>query len=140
MVRLMVVLALMLGCTAHAQQRRDGDWFAKLGDAQLAFVAGFLQGAETGAMAGTWSSCPMDANVAPCFAERNAKVREGYLKYVQYVDPPQMHKGVLAFYADYRNTRIEIPYAILHTGKAIAGVPAAELEKGVEMARQLAAR
>lgn len=137
-----VTLALFTAAAQAQAQTKDGAWFAQFSSlTQLAFVAGFIEGAHTGGTAAVLYACPQEGKAfLACVESGSGVLHDKYSKYLSGVPADQIHKGVLAFYADYRNQKLQVAYAIIHSGKAIAGVPAADLEKSLEFARQAASR
>lgn len=138
--KMRLVLLCLLAPSLSFGQSRDGAWFGKLDDInQLAFIAGFAEGVSVGASSGVFSSCKDLPNWIACVEARTKAESGDYSKYIVKIAPGDLHRGVKHFYSDYRNVKVNVAYAILHSGKSISGVPASELEATLEAVRRTSA-
>jgi hypothetical protein len=137
MLRAAVALCCLVAGSASAQEFDGTYWHGMTEQNRLGYVIGFTEGLEFLSLAGPVVIClPGPAEKLEGCVRNNVKALEGEIGRFRGVTFGQLKDGLDTFYSDYRNRRIKIRGAINHVTRAIAGEPAADLERSVEMMRK----
>lgn len=127
---------------SHAQGKNfDGELWAGLDKiSKYSWINGYHQGLSTASTAAPVLFCNTAKSVQDCYAEASEKVDRVIMGSLRGTSIDQLSDGIDTFYADYRNRRIQIQYAVGHVSRSIKGASAAALEKEAEALRREAGR
>lgn len=136
-----LILILLTGVSASAEDRRDGNWWRDRADvSKLAYVAGFFDGMNLGGKFSYWGIKDGDGKLDTDSAAKAARsFRDFALRYMQHVTTEQLSEGLDRFYADYRNRVILITDAAWIVLNAISGKSDKDMQTMIEAFRRSAA-
>lgn len=129
MTRFVAAVLVVLGCSVHAQQARDGNWWDSLGNgfgqnarelAQLTYISGFIAGMYAGSVDVEFNVVVGRQNGDSC----SAAAIDAFKKADHYTDGitvGQARDGFSDFFKDYRNRSISVPHAIDVVLRSIKG-------------------
>jgi hypothetical protein len=124
----------VIAVETHADERRDGNWWRGVPPEQRsAYVLGLLDGTHLGHEFSYWRSVESGKLLEFQRLDSFAQYAD---KYLSKVRSDQLSDGLDTFYDDYRNRGIKVRDATWLVLNAIAGTPAASLQKTIESYRR----
>ena len=136
---LFFVLLLSAASPSLAQMTaRDGNWWNQLELTSKAFVLfGFMEGMQLGREFATIDGIE-GASIKPWVKQSDDSFARNYNSMVAKTSGAQIADGLDAFYKDFRNRSIQLPFAVFIVLKQIGGTPEADIDRLVEELRRRA--
>jgi len=136
-------IALVLATPSLAQRQRNfnGEVWPTLDTvAKYAWLNGYIAGLDTATVSAPFAMCSDAKDPQDCYVAASRKMEPYLLGNMRGIPLAQISDGLDAFYADYKNRRIEIQYATSYVARSIRGASADDLERQILLLRQEAVK